>query len=188
MFGVPFYTVKERMDLLEQGIARMRDTWKISNPKPAQNPMPLLMGGRGEKRALPMIAREAVEWNLSHIDAAEYQQKRRVLEDCCRAIGRDPSTIRHSVMSTYIIGRDRADLRERAAKLRDFLPSLHGLDVDEAMAAIRKRGLVGTPEEMVEQIGSYAALGADLFMLQHFLLDDRDALQLLASDVIPAVA
>ena len=188
MFGVPFYTVKERMDLLEQGIARMRDTWKISNPKPAQNPMPLLMGGRGEKRALPMIAREAAEWNLSHIDAAEYQQKRTVLEECCRAIGRDPSTIRHSVMSTYIIGRDRSDLRERAAKMRDFLPSLHALDIDEAMAAIRKRGLVGTPEEMVEQIRSYAALGADLFMLQHFLLDDQDALRLLASDVMPAVA
>jgi alkanesulfonate monooxygenase SsuD/methylene tetrahydromethanopterin reductase-like flavin-dependent oxidoreductase (luciferase family) len=188
MFGVPFYTVKERMDLLEQGIARMHETWKISNPKPAQNPMPLLMGGRGEKRALPMIAREAAEWNLSHIDAAEYQQKRGVLEECCRAIGRDPSTIRHSVMSTYIIGRDRADLRERAAKMRDFLPSLHGLDVDQAMTAIRKRGLVGTPEEVVEQIRSYAALGADLFMLQHFLLDDRDALRLLASDVIPAIA
>src|SRR5260370_29185541 len=113
LFGVPFYTVKERMDLLEQGIARMRDTWKISNPKPAQNPMPLLMGGRGEQRALPMIAREAAEWNLSHIDAAEYLQKRGVLEECCRAIGRDPSTIRHSVMSTYIISRDPADLRHR---------------------------------------------------------------------------
>src|SRR5260370_38523711 len=188
MFGVPFCTVKERMDLVEQGIARMRETWKISNPKPAETPMPLLMGGGGEKRALRMIAREAAEWNLSHIDAAEYLQKRGVLEECCRAIGCDPSTIRHSVMSTYIIGRDRADLRERAAKMRDFLPSLHGLDVDEAMAAIRKRGLVGTPEEVVAQIRSYSALGADLFMLQHFLLDDQDALKLLASDVIPAVA
>jgi hypothetical protein len=41
---------------------------------------------------------------------------------------------------------------------------------------------------MVEQIRSYAALGADLFILQHFLLDDQDALRLLASDVMPAVA
>jgi alkanesulfonate monooxygenase SsuD/methylene tetrahydromethanopterin reductase-like flavin-dependent oxidoreductase (luciferase family) len=188
VFGVPFFSVKERMDLLEQGVARIRDTWKISNPKPAQNPIPLLMGGRGEKRALPMIAREAAEWNLSHMDAAEYQQKRGVLEECCRAIGRDPSTIRHSVMATYIIGRDRADLRERAAQMRDFLPSLHGLDLDDAMAAVRKKGLVGTPEEIVDQIRTYAAHGVDLFMLQHFLLDDRDALQLLASDVIPAVA
>jgi alkanesulfonate monooxygenase SsuD/methylene tetrahydromethanopterin reductase-like flavin-dependent oxidoreductase (luciferase family) len=188
VFGVPFYTVKERMDLLEQGVARIRDTWKISNPKPAQNPIPLLMGGRGEKRALPMIAREAAEWNLSHMDAAEYRQKRGVLEECCRTIGRDASTIRHSVMATYIIGRDRADLRERAAQMRDFLPSLHGLDLDDAMEAVRKKGLVGTPEEIVDQIRSYAAHGVDLFMLQHFLLDDRDALQLLASDVIPAVA
>ena len=188
VFGVPFYTVKGRMDLLEQGIVRMRETWKISNPKPAQTPLPLLMGGRGEKRALPMIAREAAEWNLSHMDADEYRLKRRVLEDSCRAIGRDRSTIRHSVMATYIIGRDRDDLRERATKLRDFLPSLHGLDADGAMSAIRKRGLVGTPEEIVDQIRSHAALGVDLFMLQHFLLDDRDALELLASAVLPAVA
>src|SRR5260370_39937369 len=113
LFGVPVYTVKERMDLLEQGIARMRDTWKISNPKPAQNPMPLLMGGRGGTRAPPMIAREAAEGDLSHIDAAEYLQKRGGLEECCPAIGREPSTIRHSVMSTYIISRDPADLRHR---------------------------------------------------------------------------
>jgi alkanesulfonate monooxygenase len=146
------------------------------------------MGGRGEKRAMPMIAREASEWNLSHMDAAEYQQKRGVLDENCRAIGRDPATIRHSVMATYIIGRDRDDLRERTAKLRDFLPSLRKLDIDGAMNEVRKRGLVGTPEEIVEQIRSYAGLGVDLFMLQHFLLDDRDALQLVASDVIPAVA
>ena len=188
MFGIPFLTVKERMDLLEQGVARIHDTWMKSSPKPVQNPIPLLMGGRGEKRALPMIAREAAEWNLSHLDAGEYQQKRRVLEDCCRDIGRDPSSIRHSVMATYIIGRDRDDLHARAAKIRDFLPSLHGLDVDQAMDKIRQRGLVGTPEEIVEQIRVHSSLGVDLFMLQHFLLDDSDALKLLASEVMPAVA
>ncbi len=188
MFGVPFFTVKERMDLLENGIVHIRDTWKKSNPKAAQDPIPLLMGGRGEKRALPMIAREASEWNLSHMDAAEYRQKRGVLEENCRAIRRDPATIRHSVMATYIIGRDHDDLRERTAKLRDFLPSLRKFDIDGAMTEVRRRGLVGTPAEIVEQIRGYAALGVDLFMLQHFLLDDHDALQLLASDVIPAVA
>jgi len=47
---------------------------------------------------------------------------------------------------------------------------------------------VGTPDEVAEQIKRYAKLGVELFMLQHFLLDDRDALELLASDVIPAVA
>jgi hypothetical protein len=39
----------------------------------------------------------------------------------------------------------------------------------------------------VEQLKRYAALGGDLFLLQHFLLNDRDALALLAKEVIPAI-
>src|SRR5258708_31301969 len=44
MFGVPFLTVGERMELLEQGVERIRDACAKSNPKPAQNPSPPLMG------------------------------------------------------------------------------------------------------------------------------------------------
>ncbi len=188
MFGIPFLTVKERMDLLEHGVARIRDTWSKSNPKPVQNPIPLLMGGVGEKRHLPLVAREAAEWNHSRMNPDEYRQKRAVIDRCCREIGRDPSSIRYSVMTTYIIGRDRSELRERALKLRDVLPHLKGLDADQALARVRQTAFVGTPDEIAEQIRDYASLGVDLFMLQHFLLDDRDALQLLATEVIPAVA
>jgi len=186
--GIPFLTLGGRMDLLEEGIKTIRATWEKANPKPARGSIPLLMGGRGEKRALPMIAREAVEWNLSHMDPDEYQQKRKVLDAACHAIGRDPSTIRHSVMANYIIGRDRVEVRERALQMRDFLPSLKGLDANEVMVKVGKTGLVGTPDEIAEQINRHSALGVDLFMLQHFLLDDRDALKLLAEEVLPAVA
>jgi alkanesulfonate monooxygenase SsuD/methylene tetrahydromethanopterin reductase-like flavin-dependent oxidoreductase (luciferase family) len=186
--GIPFLTLGGRMDLLEEGIKTIRATWEKANPKPTRGAIPLVMGGRGEKRALPMIAREAVEWNLSHMDADEYQQKRKVLDAACHTIGRDPSAIRHSVMANYIIGRDRVEVRERALQMRDFLPSLKGLDANEVMAKVGKTGLVGTPDEIAEQVSRYSALGVDLIMLQHFLLDDRDALKLIASDVIPAVA
>src|SRR3981189_3094665 len=40
-FGIPFYTQKERFDLLEEGVRIMRDTWNKSYPKPARDPMPL---------------------------------------------------------------------------------------------------------------------------------------------------
>jgi len=72
--------------------------------------------------------------------------------------------------------------------MRDIIPSLKGLDTDDVLAAVAKSGLVGTTEEITEQIRKHSALGVDLFLFQHFLLDDRDALKLLASDVIPAVA
>jgi alkanesulfonate monooxygenase SsuD/methylene tetrahydromethanopterin reductase-like flavin-dependent oxidoreductase (luciferase family) len=188
MFGVPFLTVKERMDLLENGVARIRDTWTKSNPKPVQNPIPILMGGVGEKRHLPLVAREAAEWNYTRMDHEEYRHKRDVINHSCHDIGRDPASIQYSVMTTYIIGRDRSELRERAAQLRDVLPHLKGLDADQALARVRQTAFVGTPEEIAEQIRGYAALGVDLFMLQHFLLDDRDALRLLAEEVMPAVA
>jgi alkanesulfonate monooxygenase SsuD/methylene tetrahydromethanopterin reductase-like flavin-dependent oxidoreductase (luciferase family) len=186
--GIPFLTMGARMDLLEEGIKTIRATWEHANPKPTRGTIPLLMGGRGEKRALPMVAREAVEWNLSHMDADEYQQKRGVLAAACKEIGRDPSAIRHSVMANFIIGRDRVEVRDRALQLREVIPSLKGLAANEVMAKVAETGLVGTAEEIADQISKYSAMGVELFMLQHFLLDDRDALKLLASDVIPVVA
>ena len=187
-FGIPFLTTGGRMDLFEQGVARIRETWALSNPKPAQDPMPLLMGGVGEKRALPLVAREAAEWNYTRMDHEEYKHKRDVINLACKEIGRDPASIRYSVMTTYIIGRDLEDLRQRAIQLAEVVPSFKRDTADEILDAVRQRALVGTPDEIAEQVRNFAALDVDLFMLQHFLLDDRDAMQLLASDVIPAVA
>jgi alkanesulfonate monooxygenase SsuD/methylene tetrahydromethanopterin reductase-like flavin-dependent oxidoreductase (luciferase family) len=186
-FDIPFLTEKERFDRLEAGIKTMREIWEKTRPTPARDPIPLLIGGKGTKRTLPLAASEASEWNLSRLDAEVFRQLREVLDERCREIGRDPSTIKRSVMTTYIIGRDQSELRERALKLRDVMWSLKG-DADQVLRMMRQRAFVGTPEEIAEQMREHAKLGVDLFMLQHFLLDDSDALQLLANEVMPAVA
>jgi alkanesulfonate monooxygenase SsuD/methylene tetrahydromethanopterin reductase-like flavin-dependent oxidoreductase (luciferase family) len=188
VFGIPFYTEKQRFDLLENGIKILRDTWKKSNPKPVQDPMPLLIGGKGQKRTLPLVAREAAEWNLSRLDELMYLESRKILEKSCRAIGRDAQSIRNSVMTSYIIGRTRSELRERAAEVSKVVRALHGKNPDEVIEDRRRAWFVGTPEEIAEKMRHHASIGVDLFMLQHFLLDDADALKLLAERVIPAVA
>jgi alkanesulfonate monooxygenase SsuD/methylene tetrahydromethanopterin reductase-like flavin-dependent oxidoreductase (luciferase family) len=188
IFHIPFHTMKERFDLLEAGIPLLRETWRTSNPKPARNPIPLLMGGKGAKRTLPMVARDAAEWNLSRLDAETYVQHRDLLNSMCRDIGRDPASIRHSVMTSYIIGRDDSELRERAAQISRVIPSLGKLSPTEVIENRKGAWFVGTPEQIGAKMREHAALGVDLFMLQHFLLDDRDALKLLAGEVIPAVA
>jgi alkanesulfonate monooxygenase SsuD/methylene tetrahydromethanopterin reductase-like flavin-dependent oxidoreductase (luciferase family) len=189
LFHVPFLDVKGRMDRFERGVAIIRATWSLSHPRPPRGgKVPVLMGGVGEKRALPIVAREADEWNHSRLDAEEYRHKRQVLDNCCKEIGRDPASIRYSVMTTYIVGRDRDDLRERALKLQQVIPRLKGLDADAVLAKVRESAFVGTPAEVAGQIREYAQLGVDLFMLQHFLLDDSDELELLAKEVMPAVA
>ena len=189
LFHVPFFDVKGRMDRFEEGVKLIREAWAISNPKPPRGgKVPILMGGVGEKRALPLVAREADEWNHSRLDAEEYRHKRKVLARCCQEIGRDPASLKYSVMTTYIVGRDRDELRERALKMQQVLPRLKGLGADEILKKVRESAFVGTPEEVAGQMRDYARLGVDLFMLQHFLLDDSDELELLAKEVMPAVA
>jgi alkanesulfonate monooxygenase SsuD/methylene tetrahydromethanopterin reductase-like flavin-dependent oxidoreductase (luciferase family) len=186
-FHIPFHTQKERFDLLEAAIPLMRETWNKSNPKPTRNPMPLLMGGTGEKRTLPMVAREAAEWNLSRLDSEMYVQRRDFLNACCKEIGRDPGSIRHSVMTNFVIGRSDSEVRERAEQLRRMSPDLSKMSLDEMLENRRSAWFIGTPDQIVEKMRELARLGIDLFMLRQFLLDDRDALKLLA-EVIPAVA
>jgi alkanesulfonate monooxygenase SsuD/methylene tetrahydromethanopterin reductase-like flavin-dependent oxidoreductase (luciferase family) len=188
VFGIPFYTQKERFDHLEEGIRSIRDAWGKSNPKPVHNPIPLLLGGKGRRRTIPLVAREASEWNVSRLDMDLYKEGNDDLEAACREIGRDPKTIRHSIMTSYIVGRDHAELRERAANVSKIVGGLGGMTPDEVLANRKDAWFVGTPDEIAERMRGVAAMGVDLFMLQHFLLDDSDALKLLASDVLPAVA
>ncbi|MGH7765643.1 MAG: LLM class flavin-dependent oxidoreductase [Candidatus Dormibacteraceae bacterium] len=188
VYGIPFLTERERFERLEEGIKTMRDIWDKTNPKPVRNPIPLLIGGKGAKRTLPLVAREAAEWNLSRLDPDMFRERREALEQCCRDIGRDPSTIRRSVMCSYIIGRDRSELRERAAQVSRVIPDLSAMTPDEVLENRKEAWFVGTPSQIAERMQELAKLGVDLFMLQHFLLDDSDALQLLADEVIPAVA
>ena len=188
VFGIPFLTERERFERLEAGIKTMRDIWSKTNPRPARNTIPLLMGGKGLKRTIPLVAREATEWNLSRLDADMFRDRRDALDQCCREIGRDPATIHRSVMTSYIIGRDRADQLERAAQVREVVPDLKSLRPEEVLENRNGPWLLGTPEEIAAKIREHSKLGVDLFMLQHFLLDDSDALDLLGKEVLPAVA
>jgi alkanesulfonate monooxygenase SsuD/methylene tetrahydromethanopterin reductase-like flavin-dependent oxidoreductase (luciferase family) len=189
VFGVPFMTVGQRIGRLEDGVKTIREAWKVSHPRPVRDgQIPILMGGVGEKRHLPLVAREAAEWNYTRMDRDEYRRKRKVIDDSCKEIGRDPSSIRYSLMASYIVGHDRDELRERALKMAAVVPRFKRDTPDEILEGAREDGFVGTPEEVAGQMRDYAKLGIELIMLQHFLLDDRDSLELLSKQVIPAIA
>src|SRR5206468_5913103 len=110
------------------------------------------------------------------------------LDRCCKQVGRDPATVRRSVMTSYLIGRDRSDLLERARQVREVIPSLGSMSPEEVLENRKDAWLVGKPAEIAARIRDLSRLGIELFMLQHFLLDDSDALELLGKEVLPAVA
>ena len=158
-------------------------------PKPAQQPLPLLVGGNGERRTLRIVAQYANEWNGIYLDVDAYREKRAVLERHCEAVGRDPASIAHSLMLGFVIGRDQDEIAQRLSRL-SANPILSGLDsagdIEPSLARLRRRGwLVGSPAQIVEQLGRLAEEGVARVMLHHLDKDDFAALDLVAAEVLP---
>jgi F420-dependent oxidoreductase-like protein len=203
-FGLPFPSLRERMDRLDEGIRVLKTLWGDGPgtfegehytvrdaevvPKPAQRPMPLLVGGRGERRTLRIVAEHADEWNVTAVDLETYRDKARVLEQHCIDVDRDPSTIRHSQMCGFVIGRDDAAVRAHLGRIAEKLVAMQRESSDDALARLRGAGwLIGTPGEVVEEIGRREEAGLSRIMLQHHANADFDVLGLVASDVLPQV-
>jgi alkanesulfonate monooxygenase SsuD/methylene tetrahydromethanopterin reductase-like flavin-dependent oxidoreductase (luciferase family) len=183
-FGIPLPpTWRERFDRLEAGIARIRETF-------AGRDIPLLIGGTGQKRTRTIAAREAAEWNGGAPDGPAYRELSAALDARCREIGRDPAAIRRSLMKSCVVGRDLDELRRRVVEIARVVPPprLTGETPDELLESARRRWFVGTPEEVAGQMRPFAEAGVDLFLIQHFALDDADALELLAGEVAPRLA
>ena len=188
-FGVPFPTLKQRMDNYENGVQLILRAWERTQPKPVRNGrVPLLLGGGGgEKRGLRIVARYADEWNLTNADTEIYEHKLGVFLAHCKEVGRDPDTVKRSIMQGYIIGATESEVLERAATIKEVVPRFEGMDARQVAQERSKMWFVGTPEQIAEKMRGFTKLGVELFMLQHFLQDDRAGLQLLSS-VLPMIA
>ncbi|GMU39908.1 MAG: LLM class F420-dependent oxidoreductase [Chloroflexota bacterium] len=203
-FGLPFPPVRERMDRLDEGIRVIKTLWGPgpasfegryyqlkdvdSHPKPAANPQQLLVGGSGERRTLRIVAEHATEWNAVGLNLDGYRHKRAVLEQHCATVGRDPSTIRHSQMTGFVIGKDEAAIRAHLGRIAERNPMLGRSTPDEVLAGVQSRGwLVGTPDAIVQELGRREEAGITRTMLQHHAMSDFETLELVASQVLPQV-
>lgn len=131
----------------------------------------LLVGGNGPARTLPLTARYADEWNGVFIPSGRYEELNSMLDDLLRAEGREPSSVRRSLMTGIVFGRTEAQVTEKLA----------GRNRDE----LRARGiLVGTADGIAEQVAALDAAGVQRLMLQWLDLDDLDSLEILAQRLI----
>jgi F420-dependent oxidoreductase-like protein len=144
-------------------------------PRPQRPGGPrILIGGNGLRRTLPLAARFADEWNAHNIAVERFGTLNAHLDDLLRAAGRAPESVRRSFMTSIILGRDDADVREQVAA------------TGRGAAELRDKGfLIGTAAELVEQLGQLASFGAQRVMWQRFDLDDLDTLERMAAGVLP---
>jgi F420-dependent oxidoreductase-like protein len=159
-YGIPFPGPGERLDLLEESIECIRSLLRNEvtdfrgehftltdarcEPKPLRDPLPIWVGGGGEKRTLAIAARWADGWNVPYVSPEQFAHKRQVLHDHCAVVDRDPD----SIQCTVNVG---ASVDEHA------LVAQYG----DTAEFVRPGVLLGSPEQMLDQVGRYIEMGVD---------------------------
>jgi F420-dependent oxidoreductase-like protein len=144
-------------------------------PRPARpGGPPILIGGNGEKRTLPLVARYADEWNAVFATADEVRRLNSVLDKLLEAVGRHPGEIRRSLMTGCVFG-EGVDGVEKASQVYGEVT------LDELLAA---GFIIGMGPQVGEQLAQLAETNIDRVMLQWLDLDDLDGLEALAKAVL----
>ena len=194
-FGIPFPPLGERFARFEEQLAVLTGLWStppgetfdapgphypISRspalPKPVQaGGIPIIVGGAGEKRTPRLAARYAREFNVPFSSVEDNAKLFAGVREACQEAGRDPASMTYSSALVVCVGRDEAEIARRAAA------------IGREVAELRENGLAGSPEEVLDKIGTFADLGASRMYLQVLDLADLDHLELIASAILPHV-
>lgn len=203
-YGLKFPNSDERFDRLEDAIQLMRALWgpgpttylgryhSVTDvdclPKPL-NHLPILIGGEGERRALPMIAKHADEWNCINLTPEQYARKKELLNHHCANVKRDPSEIRHTMMVFGLIGNNRESI-DRVTRSIMKLPGMNPrTSLEEYREEAREKGrIVGSTDQVIDQLGNLAEAGIQEVIFQHSEVGEDDLPEYLSSEIIPRVS
>ena len=137
---------------------------------------PILVGGNGSQRTIPLAARYADEWNAFFINPAEFSRLNAILDGCLAEQGRQPGAVRRSMMTGCIYGTDHEEVQKKVN-----LRSRGQRSIDD----MRQRGMmVGTAEEIVEQCRQLSSIGVQRLMLQWLDLDDTAGIESMAGGIL----
>jgi F420-dependent oxidoreductase-like protein len=165
-YGIELPPVGERMDRFAEACAIVRglttqdrttfhgEHYRLDDaplaPKPV-GPLPLLVGGGGERRTLRIAAEHAQEWNVWSTPDV-FRHKSGVLDRHCEDLGRDPAEIRRSTQALLFLSDDQG-----------FLERMRGSDLPMP-------SIIGTPAEVVDVVGAYRDAGVDELIVPDFTL------------------
>ena len=110
-YGYEFGTALGRLNALGESLPIIKERWTKDNPKPLRNPIPILIGGSGEKVTLRLVAQHADMWN-SFGPAETYKHKNNVLNEWCDKMERNPDEIERTIM----VGRENVDSLDEFAE------------------------------------------------------------------------
>ena len=151
---------------------RLRGATLLPRPQRAGGPR-ILVGGNGVKRTLSAVVRYAQEWNCVSLLPEDFAHLNSRLDEMLRAAGREPGSMRRSMMTGCVFGKDDTALQQKVNARGGSLERL------------QQRGLVaGSPEAVRSQLAALEEAGLQRIMLQWLDLEDLEGLKALARVVL----
>lgn len=140
-------------------------------PRPTRQ-TPILLGGNGPKRTLPLVAKYADEWNGVYLNPTQFVERNKRLNELLTENRRNAGDVKRSMMTGLLFGQDDARYKEKLGES----------DFDQ----VRERGVIaGTPSQVQEQLAELAEkTGMYRVQLQWIDLDDLDGLEAFAKAVL----
>jgi F420-dependent oxidoreductase-like protein len=192
-FGIPF--PDKRFGMLHEQLAIVTGYWATpagatfsfegdhyslvdvpALPKIVQERMPVIVGGRGPRKTPQLAARYATEFNIGFGSLEKFAAVFDNVRAVCAEEDRDPATLSMSAAWSTIVGRDAAEIARRC----------EAADIDPT--SDHSERLVGTPAEVIDQLGALREIGADRVYLQTVDMTDLEHLDLIAAEVLPHIS
>jgi alkanesulfonate monooxygenase SsuD/methylene tetrahydromethanopterin reductase-like flavin-dependent oxidoreductase (luciferase family) len=191
MYGYPYPPPRVRMEQLEDAVHILRALWTerpatylgrhlrvdgaYAEPRPAARPL-IMIGASGEQLGLRLVARYADWWNTTAPTPAELRRKRDVLTDHCQRAGRDVDDILINWQCQVVA---IADSEREARALAEASPLYaHGRD----------GAIIGTPEQVAEQLRAFVDVGVRDFILRFADFPRLTGVQRFAREVAPQLS
>jgi F420-dependent oxidoreductase-like protein len=191
LFGFDLLEPKPRFDRFEEGIQvvtsllqsdepvtfegdyyQLRGATLLPRPRRPGGPK-ILIGGSGIKRTLAYVVRYASEWNCGRRLPDDFAQLNNRLNEMLVAGGRDPGSVKRSMMTGCVFAQDDAALTRKI--------NFYGQTLEE----IQQQGAVGGDLSAIkEQLQALEQAGLQRIMLQWLDLEDLESLEILAKALL----
>ncbi|MCX6050388.1 MAG: LLM class flavin-dependent oxidoreductase [Chloroflexi bacterium] len=166
----------------------------VCNPPPVQQPHPPVWFGEAHAPILEACARYGQGWNTVPVGLKDLRIRLDALSAACQAVGRSADEIEKSLETQILIAPDHHTLRQKLRAMIALAPVdepnpalqayLNG-ETETVPTAFSDVWLIGTPDEVTQQVRSYLDLGMTHFLLWFMDAPDEDGLRLFAEQVMP---
>jgi alkanesulfonate monooxygenase SsuD/methylene tetrahydromethanopterin reductase-like flavin-dependent oxidoreductase (luciferase family) len=201
-YGISFPSSSERISRLREAIKvikLMLDPNQISPsfsgryysidkaqnfPKPMQKKVPILIAGGGEKFTLKVVAQLADMDNMGvNYTLEQYKEKFDLEASYCKQYHRNPKEIVHTCLREIVIGKNDDEVREKFKK--------YELDLvnpwQSALATQKRPRISGTPNQCLEELQKFVAIGVEKFLLYFPDAIELESLELFSEKVLPGL-